>query len=133
MLLMNPNPDAELNVEAIREWIAALRSGRYTPGTRAMHVAAEGTTPEKFCCLGVAADLAYRHGEVTRLTRMGAVGRLCYAYGTQQAIAYMPIELVLWYGLPSNDPFLGEVNVSVLNDGGRSHYLIANLIERHFL
>lgn len=36
----------------VPEWIEALRSGRYKQG---MHVLRDG---DKFCCLGVAADLA---------------------------------------------------------------------------
>jgi len=40
------------NLELIKEWVKALRSGEYTQGKRALR-----DTENKFCCLGVLCDI----------------------------------------------------------------------------
>lgn len=40
-----------MNIEFVKKWIAALRSGRYEQGTGALR------TGNNFCCLGVACDV----------------------------------------------------------------------------
>lgn len=47
--------DIKTDLEAqqrVRDWIKALRSGRYEQGRNCLHLAGDG-----FCCLGVACDL----------------------------------------------------------------------------
>ena len=46
----------ELNEKA-REWVAALRSGKYKQGKGAL------STEDRFCCLGVACEISKLTGE----------------------------------------------------------------------
>jgi hypothetical protein len=70
-----PDIDAETRRKAFEEWPAALRSGKYRQGEKALNKG------EKFCCLGVYADLCeveWEEGLAGRLVFRGSAGK-CWA------------------------------------------------------
>jgi hypothetical protein len=65
-------------------WVKALRSGDYAQGKQLLHYVTEHEV-ERFCCLGVLSDLAFKSGIVTK----ESFGTNIYAY---RAIAsYVPL------------------------------------------
>ena len=60
-----------MNQELKAKWVAALRSGKYTQGQGYLHRVIDGQ--ERFCCFGVACDLAWRDGEVERRDEGGVM------------------------------------------------------------
>lgn len=53
------------NKEAVKKWVEALRSGNYKQGKGALRVTQGrklSPSEDRFCCLGVACDLAEREG-----------------------------------------------------------------------
>lgn len=79
------------NKENIRKWVAALRSGEYEQGTGFLN------KNGKYCCLGVACDLAVKDGvgiEVSACTESHREGVTLYGgfHG------YMPAAVDEWLG-----------------------------------
>jgi len=95
-----------VNKENMRLWVAALRSGEYAQGfQRLKQIPVEGGRPG-YCCLGVACEVAMRHGvslEVTMHPRPN--GPLSFAFnGTQ---ANLPYPVMQWLGLAACNPLVG--------------------------
>lgn len=57
-----------VNTEAIREWVAALRSGDYRQGNSQLKFISTFTGDFRYCCLGVACDLFAERAKVSRGT-----------------------------------------------------------------
>ena len=112
------------NKPRLRMWARALKSGQYQQGKGFMR-----TNNGKYCCLGVAMDIALANGcEVTATENWGRT-------------SVMPPKVAEWYGLPTgngSDPRLDEVNAlkndyarmraSTLNDMPVSFGIIADRI-----
>lgn len=105
-------------------WVAALRSGEYKQGKKAL--TCQGT----FCCLGVAADLLVKEGRGA-WSENGA-----FQIDHQQWGTYLPghIGAALKLHAISTDteggPFYGQGALAVLNDDQRKTFSeIADLIE----
>lgn len=100
-----------------REWIEALRSGKYEQGKGSLR---DG---DKFCCLGVLCDIAIKHG-VTDWKRASFARE-----------SNLPSTQVLkWAGLnahggPSVQIFDDATTLVLLNDSGLSFDWIAAIIE----
>jgi hypothetical protein len=119
----------ELRKRLRAEWIAALRSGEYRQTT-------DGNLRDSYgwCCLGVACDVAVRHG-ITSEPKM-ADGE-CLFEG--DATASLPPSVLEAFGIHSDlgdfrDTTLelgGEVSLSSANDQGVSFAEIADFIEQH--
>lgn len=111
----------------IRElWTAALRSGKYKQGTGAL--SAYG----KHCCLGVLSELAVEAGviDVDREVPTPVRDEVADLFGGSEAL--LPEKVVLWAGLDSDNPELGERRASTWNDfEGKSFEEIADLIDEH--
>lgn len=108
--------------------VAALESGEYKQGKLALHRQdSDGT--ERWCCLGVGADVARRFG-----LEVSSTFEAMYGYGdgvinNREVIggdaSYMCQEVADWYGFESKNPVLeipdGEetrrVSASEWNDG----------------
>lgn len=125
-----------MNREVRDRWVAALRSGDYAQGARALAYRESVSTELRYCCLGVLCDLASRDGVVGFGELL--TGRL--AYGAEQRTGGLPTEVIRWAGLDDDDPVVAGRPLSSWNDGtdGGSNRVpatnfatIAQLIEGH--
>lgn len=114
--------DPKENMKAL---IAALRSGEYKQGTRSL--CANG----RYCCMGVAADLAVKSGEGQWLKSPSDSRR---AYKREVDIesmkAFPPEPILRKYGLPHDDAW----SFVHLNDSGNYSFAqIADVMERKYI
>lgn len=85
-----------MNPEIKKEWLQALRSGKYVQGHWALHLKTLAGE-SRFCCLGVLADL-YAQATQTPWERRDPE---CLILGATTAL---PPPVVLWAGLSPKDP-----------------------------
>ncbi len=126
-----------MNPEIKKEWVKALKSGKYKQGRRELK-----TKESEYCCLGVLCEL---HRETHpdfcwKFPQRMPSGREVIYYGSNNPrgnIEYgiLPIDVFNWAGLPQSNPFVnkdtGETLAS-LNDGGATFDVIADIIETKF-
>lgn len=121
-------------------WLAALRSGEYTQGMRALRTGGNG-----FCCLGVAADLLVKSGygqwsdeQVPYLDKYrfdytredGAEGAgISYSYNVLNGLG--PDWLDDWLRKEVPNGYSCEQKLVALNDSGDTFERIANWIEEN--
>jgi hypothetical protein len=120
------------NKDNLRLWVAALRSGEYRQTDAALN-----KDDKSFCCLGVACEVAMKHG--ISLKKEPAVGQ---ASVTTTAMAYdgsddyLPTAVRKWLGIAHRDPLLEKDDfgykrtAAVCNDEGYDFLEIADLIEK---
>lgn len=104
----------EPNKERLRLWAAALRSGEWERCEGQLGIA---RTPRR-CCLGVACEVAVRHGASVSFDMMRGE---------------LPLLICEWYGLKALDPTLDGASATDWND--REHLTfpeIAKLIEKEY-
>lgn len=125
-----------VNKANILRWVEALESGEYQQGVGYLHDHQDNL----FCCLGVACDLAYRDGAVTKYTSEDEVSQPSYVtrYGKSELATVLPDEVVEWLGLSCQNPEVdtddSRVELTHLNDGwGLSFQQIAEYIRREYL
>jgi len=124
------------NKERIKLLIEALESDEYEQGLRSLN------KDNKFCCLGVACEIAIEHGlELHKFVRNVAPfnkGRVEY----DETAAYLPLRAQEWYGIDESNPLLCwldnsgrryENSASFLNDRGISFKDIAAAFRRTYL
>ena len=126
-----------MNPEIKREWVAALRSGKYEQGDGELRDPFKVT--EKFCCLGVLCDILK-----DRVGGHWDAGTFCV--GDERDCMTLPEAVKNVAGLDSVDPVICDASLSAHNDGGpingesgphaehvtqKSFPEIANLIERY--
>jgi hypothetical protein len=97
-----------------KQWVAALRSGKYKQGKRRLK---DG---DNFCCLGVLCDIS----------KLGAWSkRDWYGY----ADTFLPYSVMKWSGVMDA---MGELEhqdeLAVQNDNGKTFPEIADIIEREW-
>lgn len=121
------------NVEAIREWVADLRSGKYAQTTNVLR------HEDAYCCLGVACE-TYR-----RVTGHGQWkdedGELYFSANEDLSGAEdqtLPEGVQRWLGVEDNDPrpvMDGDpTHATELNDNQRLTFAeIAGAVERTYL
>jgi len=131
-----------VNRERMAEWIKALRSGDYRQGEDYLHTSG---TEERFCCLGVACDLAVKEGVITARAAHPESGSGAWNYASDGEESFLPESVRSWLGLLSADPtvYLDEpleefgpatACVTDLNDGERWTFdQIADALERTYL
>lgn len=107
-----------------KQWIAALRSGKYAQATGALR------TSDGFCCLGVLCDL-----NGVKWTLDEGDGSFIALGATE----ILPLSIQEWAGLNSNSgiiPFREvagrDHELSALNDNGKTFSEIADIIEAHW-
>lgn len=118
--------DPKENMKAL---IAALRSGQYAQGDLAL------CNGGRYCCLGVAADLAVKAGEGEWLHGEGSPP---YSFLSKDSIgaqrAFLPSPLLKKFGLFENDNDDDAWCLVHLNDsGGYTFTEIADLLERKYI
>ena len=98
--------------EIKEQWVAALRSGEYEQGQRAL--AKDG----KFCCLGVLCELAWKAGGVTVKDSSESSGYVYYDGDSST----LPSTVQEWAGLNDANPAVTvgyeRISLAELNDGG---------------
>lgn len=104
-----------MNEDIKRDWVAALRSGKYKQGANLLR-----STDDKYCCLGVLCALAAKSGVIDRdfpiLT--GDFIR-SYAYGPDgEDNIILPEAVREWAGLAERGPAIDGWDLTSLNDGG---------------
>lgn len=106
---------SKMNPEVKRQWVEALRSGKYKQGRGRL------ATPEGYyCCLGVLCEISPVKGVVD------GYGVYYDGYGH-----HLPPRVQEWAGLSSENPTLVRQQAATLNDTGYSFLEIADLIEEH--
>jgi len=151
------------NKEAVKKWVEALRSGNYKQGKGALRVTQGrelSPSEDRFCCLGVACDLAEREGV------MLDVGFTPLPHDGVWDVSYdgdhleLPEAVQDWLGIHESNPLVARLSIerygllddayrfklddynnpdlnrtlAEINDGiDNSFGLIANLIEAQYL
>lgn len=113
--------EREPNKPLIREWVEALRSGKYLQGRKSLR------TGDKFCCLGVACDVAAKEGWVK-----GEWKGFQFWTGDIFDAAYLSKPLQELYGL-SYCCDLGTTSGALMNDEGSTFAQIAGAFEEEYL
>jgi len=110
---------AEEQAEHRKQWVDALRSGKYQQGRGLLR---DGN---KFCCLGVACDISGLGAWVTYRRYTDFVVR-----GGHTEQIELPDEVMEWLGVQHNDVMMNnETSLSKINDDGTSFNEIADIIE----
>lgn len=114
-----------MKAEVKKEWVAALRSGKYQQGRGQLR------QHNEYCCLGVLCDIASK----------GGIGNWVddVAFVTDKEGAEMsslPASVRIWADLDRTDPIINGGSLSSYNDGvgkfePHSFTEIADLIEAH--
>lgn len=119
----------KVNRPNMRLWVAALRSGEFTQVTGTLR------DEDKFCCLGVACEVAIRKG-------------IDLDYDPEDesydgCVSDLPWKVVAWLGTGASDPVIAftpegpsvpeELSASEANDDRRWNFnQIADAIEEHY-
>lgn len=121
--------------ERMREWIRRLRSGEYRQGLFKLHVI-DTNGNHKYCCLGVACEIAAEAGIVTPFvldTNTLDQEIIAYRKGHYFHDTGLPTFVADWFGLPDDDVIVEGAPLTLLNDNGVSFNEIANILERNYL
>lgn len=103
-----------MNARIKQRWLKALRSGKYKQAIYDLRVG------DRFCCLGVLADLYAKTHRLTWRDR-----------GVNTGTGILSRKIVKWAGLKDGNPSVGRFCLGFHNDEGKSFKEIANLIEKH--
>jgi len=128
-----------MNLELIREWVEALRSGKYEQGRLALR-----SKDDKYCCLGVLCDIAKDrlslewtlkgryYIESNNCTILpSSLLELLGIGGYLGSISIDATKLSPEYGIPKNSTFITLVE---LNDYYKLSFTqIADILEQHYL
>jgi hypothetical protein len=103
-----------MNAKVKKQWIKALRSGKYNQTKGRLSNGKGG-----FCCLGVLCDIS----------KLGQWVNGQYLYEGQ----VLPPNVKEWAGLPDLNPtpVEGGMSLAEMNDVGKSFDKIADLIEKY--
>ena len=113
--------------ENAKAWVAALRSGEYEQGQHVLH-----SESNRFCCLGVACDLAVKAGIIGNPLFNGdaSVPRFEYGDGMWGTV---PEKVRLWLCLKTSAGWYranGDIALTSDNDDRNKTFLeIADIIE----
>lgn len=106
------------NKEAVKKWVEALRSGNYKQGKGALRVTQGrelSPSEDRFCCLGVACDLAEREGvmlDVNFTTRGDQ-----YEHDGEWDVSYdgdhleLPEAVQDWLGIHESNPLVARLSI----------------------
>jgi len=111
-----------------KQWVEALRSGKYQQGERWLRYG------DKFCCLGVACDISGLGRWVDVMDGDSAVSVLPYAVDAEQQMQVLPKKIMDWLGVQSSKVSIHNINrlhtlLTDCNDDGNNFNIIADIIE----
>jgi len=117
-----------VNADAKRLWVEALRSGDYQQGQGALSTLSSDGGGTRFCCLGVACEVAIANGVPVekKSTPSGSFS----SYNAH--VSFLPPAVAEWLGIDDAPTVIVNSRrraLDALNDGGRSFDAIADLIE----
>jgi hypothetical protein len=111
-----------MNKKNLELWVQALESGQYQQGKRALAQVEVDTSKAwykpwtwrrtpivKYCCLGVACEVARQQGVNLRRRTYGryASNRFCgVSYGVGESTMLLPHEVVDWLDCTTPDPYV---------------------------
>lgn len=115
-----------------RLWLEALRSGKYTQGRMRLATTYGDDIPVRYCCLGVACDVAIKSGLDLDVAKVDGGAALTFDGGSR----VLPDRVQEWLGLEDRSPELRSTSEMMslvgLNDSGDYTFEeIADLIEKH--
>lgn len=115
-----------VNKENMRLFVAALRSGEYEQGRyRLTTIQADSV---QHCCLGVACEVALRHGvqmEIGVAPVPGHPGLTKRVYNAQSL--FLPLAVQQWLGVDNDNLMIHGESASTLNDD--SHWTFSEIAE----
>jgi hypothetical protein len=104
-----------MNKKNLELWVQALESGQYQQGKRALAQVEVGTSKAwykpwtwrrtpivKYCCLGVACEVALQHGVNLRKKTRGGFGTVQYG----ESNMLLPHEVVDWLDCTTPNPYV---------------------------
>jgi hypothetical protein len=108
---------------AAKKWVKALRSGKYKQGKNYLR------TGDRFCCLGVACELAVKAGIIPPASEptIQAAVKGVLAYEDQKF--GLPKSVQTWLGLQDCLGRFADTTLGHLNDKGKRFTTIARIIE----
>lgn len=99
---------SECNIENMRLFVAALRSGEFPQGTmrlaRCTTFGPEAESDWKYCCLGVACEIALRHGVVMAVDVQSSGSYAVKAYDHNSVT--LPLAVQQWLGIGEDVPMV---------------------------
>jgi hypothetical protein len=109
--------------ENAKKWVEKLRSGELEQGLHALH------DDGKFCCLGVACELAVEEGlPLVVKEKINLDGTTYVEYDGHSGV--LPEKVVEWLGLRTEEGgYCLAESLTFLNDSGATFNQIADLIE----
>lgn len=131
----------ELNKEAIAEWVAALRSGKYQQAREELAVLFDDGTMG-FCCLGVACEIFADRVGITRKPHGIYTDAYGYAWkedghtGPTVVHGILPQPVIDYLGVENGNPSLlrGDSSCTQMNDADQADFdAIADAIEAEYL
>lgn len=124
-----------INEDRVKLLVDALRSGEFKQGV--MGLAFQYNDYVKYCCLGVACEVALRNGVkvkkfVPTMSKIPHFSSAKISYDDEDL--FLPRKIVNWYGFESVNPIICDVGSSYANDTLRWDFTrIADAIERTYL
>ena len=117
-----------MNKDIAKLWTAALRSGKYEQGQRALHSIKNNN--ETFCCLGVLCDL-YQQDRRKKEEKCLSVDKTdLHNIAYNHMRGSLPLEVMYWSGIASSIGGGGKHSLITLNDKlGYDFNRIAEFIE----
>ena len=122
-----------MNIDVMRKWINALRSGVYEQGVNALgaRILVDGVATDRFCATGVLCELAVKEGLINRTEQPQIClpfSRVSFRYnGHEWSI---PAEVFAWLGVEEWPADNLIVYIAILNDEHRfSFENIANYLQ----
>jgi hypothetical protein len=116
------------NKENLRKWIAALRSGEFKQGTGRLYSADVVTLEKRYCCLGVACEVAERDGVIQPES-----GDMDHLETPWRSDAILSPTFQAWLGVNSGNPaFVGHSAATWNDHFGKTFPVIATLIELEY-
>lgn len=112
-----------------RNWIKALRSGKYKQGISYLCHREGKQKIDRFCCLGVLCDLAVKARVIAPKVEKGYEIYDGVVYKFEGECEVLPNAVAKWAGLKTDIGDFDETNLTVLNDDGTSFKKIARIIE----
>lgn len=115
-----------MNPEIKQKWIEALESGEYEQGQGGLRIEDEGG-PDKFCCLGVLADIINPDGWQTPQDPSWCSGKRIYCYEfMNEGTDFIPDNIAYEIGLSSDH----QAELANMNDEGKKFHEIAEEIRK---